>query len=117
MGTYGVSPKELEGILTDALDNVEGDFDRVTLLTALGRCMTYKPVLYENRKKDDDKPVVHLLCCNDTAQAASMKTEEEAREIMEKMAKSDWEKRYKHGETYEEYRKFRIWHIHTVDLV
>ena len=117
MGTYGVSAKELSEGLTEFLDNVSGDFDRTTLLTALGRCMTYKPVSYENRKKDDDKPEVHLICCNDTAMAASMKDEEAVVEMKDKMSKKDWKQKYSHGETYEEYLQFRFWHIHTVTLV
>jgi hypothetical protein len=44
MCTYTVNVMELKDIIWEALDNVEGDFDRATLVLALDICKEYHPV-------------------------------------------------------------------------
>jgi len=115
MGTFGIGTNKLAELIKDTLDNAEGDFDRATLLLALDVCKTYQPVSAEGGIPA--RVLISLICCNDTPQAASMKDEADVKEAMEQMAKADWKKRHKQEASYEEYRKFCFWHIHTVDLV
>ena len=48
MCTYGVGVLELKDIIWEALDKVEGDIDRTTLVEALEMCKDYEPVIGEN---------------------------------------------------------------------
>jgi len=45
MCSYKISVLELKDMIWSVLDNVEGDFDRATLIEALEICKDYNPVI------------------------------------------------------------------------
>jgi len=58
MGTYGVSIHEMVSSLSEVLDDIEGDFDRATLVASLEILKGYHPVMDETMPKDYTMPPV-----------------------------------------------------------
>jgi hypothetical protein len=56
MGTYNNSVEEIKAAITDALDNIEGDFDSITLTQALNACKSYSHVTDNPKNSDEDDP-------------------------------------------------------------
>ena len=52
MGTWGISKIELISILTECLDNAEGDFNNKTLLEALEFMKFYCPTSDSTKKQE-----------------------------------------------------------------
>ncbi len=58
----------------------------------------------------------HVICCNDSVEAVFLGDEKDAEDILEKCAKENYEKYFRH-DSYEYYRDTFYWHLHTVNLI
>ena len=62
--------------------------------------------------------IANVICVNDAVEAVCLGTKAKANEELEKLAREDYNTRYKWTyPTYEDYRQVLYWHLHAVVLV
>ncbi len=67
-------------------------------------------------KGESNQMKAHVICCNDGVVGVFLGDEKDAEDILEKYAKEDREKHFRH-DSYEDYRGSFYWHLHTVNLI